>query len=280
MEVATWRRWAVVACAVVCVAACGQNQSSPAGRRDSPTSAPVPRASRVGPLVSRLASTDKKVVDEARRDLMQKWEDAGAPSPAEAIQLLRASTTRFPLDSPGYDIATEIMLVVTQVPRSEYVPVIGEVFPRLSPHAREAALVVLSVIDDASAAETFVRLLRENAGQLSKRFTLNRLRKNPHHGAVLVPGLLDLAKHDAIADEMYLTALEFCRLGEVTPDRLAAQAPPLLAAYRRERAWLLPRQQPRGLGWMWTDAYQSHRRRAGILLDLAGCLPERDVSAE
>jgi hypothetical protein len=280
MEVQMWRRGMLVACAIVCVVACRQNRSSPGGRKDGLSRTPIPRASRVRPLVLRLASTKKAEFDAARGDL-RKWREGKAPSASEAIELLRASATRFPLDNaPGDDVATEVMQLVSEVPRPEYAPVIEELYPKLNPRASEAALVALSVIDDDAAAQTFVRLLRAHAGEMSEAFGLSELREKPHHGDMLFPGLLDLAKHDAIADEVYLTALEFCRQGEVTLDRLASQAPSLLAAYRREHAWLLPRQQSRGVGWMWTDAYQNHRRRAAILLDLAGCLPEEQFSAD
>ena len=222
----------------------------------------------------RLSSQDEKTV-AAARVVLRKWTGDKAPSVPEAVELLRASGGTFPLDKAdgSSGVAIEIMQVLADTPRPEYRAVIEELFPRLSRPAREAALMLLSVIDDQAAAESFVRLLRAHAAETSDMFELQKLRDKPHHADVFFPALLDLAKHDVLADELYLTALIFCDEGLLSREKLAPRTASLLAAYRAERDWLRPKQRPRGIGWMWTDDYQKHRSRASLLLDLAGYLP-------
>jgi hypothetical protein len=264
----------------VLLVGCQQDRPAP-GKGDDGTARPVPRASRVRPLVMRLSSSDEKTV-AAARVVLRKWTGDKAPSTPEAVELLRASGGTFPLDKADASsgVAIEIMQVLADTPRPEYRAVIEELFPRLSRPAREAALILLSVIDDPAAAESFVRLLRAHAPETSDMFELQRLRDHPHHADVFFPGLLDLTKHDQLADELYLTALIFCDEGLLSREKLAPRTASLLAAYRAERDWLRAKQRPRGLGWMWTDDYQKHRNRASLLLDLAGYLPGAEATRD
>jgi hypothetical protein len=271
----------LLGCSLVLLVGCAQDRPAPPGKGDAGIARPVPRASRVRPLVMRLSSQDEKTV-AAARVVLRRWTGDKAPSVPEAVELLRASGGTFPLDKAdgGSGVASEIMQVLAATPRPEYRAVIEDLFPRLSRSAREAALILLSVIDDQAAAESFVRLLRAHAAETSDMFELQRLRDKPHHADVFFPALLDLTKHDSLADELYLTALIFCDEGQLSREKLAPRTASLLAAYRTERDWLRPKQRPRGLGWMWTDDYQRHRNRAALLLDLAGYLPAKDVARD
>jgi hypothetical protein len=273
-------RGALVVWAAACLVACRANHRPPDAGVEQRRGPLVPRASRVPPLVRRLGSRDQKEVDAARAEL-RTWNGAKAPSASAAIELLRASTGDFPTDKPGaYGIATEIIATVANTPRPEYRPVIEQIVPRLTGPAREAALNLLSVIDDPAAVESFLRLMRAHAADVSAMFSLSQLRAHPHHPGVFFPRLLDLAQHPALADEAYLTALEFCQKDLVPKETLARRAGPLRAAYRAERDWLLPRQRSRGIAWMWTDDYQDHRETASLLLDLAACLPWSEFEPE
>jgi len=276
------RRRALVVCAAVCLLTCQTNrEGAPARRGEGGRGPSIPRVSKVRPLVLRLASQDEKQVKAARAEL-RSWEGAKALSASAAIELLRASAGVFPTDDEDDiegGIGTEIIDVVAETPRPEYRPVIEEIFPRLRGPARNAAVNLLSAIDDPAAAESFVRLLRAHAPEMSELFSLEQLRDHPHHVDVFFPALLDLTWQPAIADEAYLTALEFCDKGLLTKDKMALRARSLLAAYRTERDWLVPRQRPRGVGWMWTDDYQAHRHTASFLLDLAACLPLSEVES-
>jgi hypothetical protein len=273
-------RGALVVWAAACLVACRENHRSPGARVEQKHVPLVPRASRVPQLVRRLASRDQKEVDAARAEL-RTWNGAKAPSASASIELLRASAGDFPTDKPGANgIATEIIATVASAPRPEYRPVIEEIVPRLTGPAREAALNLLSAIDDRAAAESFIQLMSAHAAELSAMFSLDQLRAHPHHAEVFFPRLLDLARNPALADEMYLTALEFCQKDLLRKETLLQRAGSLHAAYRAERDWLLPRQRARGVAWMWADDYQEHRETASLLLDLATCLPWSEVKTE
>jgi hypothetical protein len=255
---------------------CRRDQPSPESKGDGGAwSAPRPTRGRW--ILQRLASADEDTAIAARAEL-RKWTGDRAPSRTEAIDLLRGSAGAFPRDAPDeVDTPSLIMEVLLDAPRPEYRPVIEEVFPRLGRAAREGALSLLSIIDDDASAASFMRLLRAHAGELSDEFSLQPLRDHRHHADVFFPGLLDLAKHSALGWEIYMTTTEFCQGGELTADKLAPRAGSLLAAYRAERDWLRPRQQPRGVAWMWADDYQKHRSIAALLLDIASCLPAGEV---
>ena len=277
------RHRVLVAGAVVCLLACHQNrETEPARHADGGTGPSIPRVSKVRPLILRLASKDEKQMRAARAEL-RTWKDAKAPSTSGAIELLRASANVFPAEKPeealNYGIGNEIIEVVSETPRPEFRPVIEEIFPRLKGRSREQALSLLSIIDDDAAAASFVRLLTANADTVPG-LSLLHLRERPHHADVFFPGLLDLTTHHAIADELYLTALEFCLQKKLTTEKLAPRASALVVAYRTERDWLLPRQQSRGIAWMWADQYPDHRQTAEILLDLAGFLPLAEVEKD
>jgi hypothetical protein len=267
------RRPAAALAVLVCAwLGCRSHQPPPASKGDGGVGS-APRPTRGRWILQRLASEDEETALAARAEL-RKWTDDRAPSKTEAIDLLRGSAGAFARDAPdGVDTPSLIMEVLLDTPRAEYRPVIEEVFPRLGRSAREGALSLLSVIDDEASAKSFMRLLRAHAAELSEDFSLQPLRDHRHHADVFFPGLLDLAKQSSLAWEIYMTTTDFCQGGELAADKLAPRAGSLLAAYRAERDWLRPRQQPRGVGWMWAEDYQKHRSIAALLLDIAGCLP-------
>ena len=226
---------------------------------------------RIRSLIERLRSQDESTRRAAMDELRQLGKGEGF-SLSEGVQLLRATTLEFSGNTPGlWDTPTWMIAAVADEPRREYLPIIKELFPRWGISARERALDLLSGIDDAAAAETFMQLLRENASEISSP-PLMRLQRQPHHPEVFFPGLLELVKHEAIANDVYLTTLNFCQEGLLPPDKLAGYAAPFQDAYRRERDWLRPKQRDKGAGWMWEEDYQEHRNRAALLLDLFSCL--------
>src|SRR5678816_2531076 len=141
MSMGSGRAWLAATLALL---ACQRARPATEGQSERPHgpagAAPVLRASRVRPLVMRLASTDAETARAARAEL-QTWKGQKAPSPAGAIELLRASANVFPTEPPGRErIGTEIIGVLAETPRPEYGPVIEELSPRLSGSTREAAL--------------------------------------------------------------------------------------------------------------------------------------------
>jgi hypothetical protein len=193
---------------------------------------------------------------------------------SEGVQLLRATTLEFPGATPGlWDTPTWMIAALADEPRREYLPIIKELFPRWGTPARERALDLLSGIDDTAAAETFMQFLLEHASEISSPPPLIRLQRQPHHPEVFFPGLLELVKHELLANDVYLTTLAYCQKGLLPPDKLAGHAALFLAAYRVERDWLRPKQRDKGAGWMWEEDYQAHRNRAALLLDLFSCPP-------
>ena len=227
----------------------------------------------VGPLVQRLQSPDEQVRKAALVELRKK----GSLTAAEGVELLRATTLRFP--DGGSDTPTELVRLVADEPRLEYLPLIKELFPRLDPSTREDALELLSGLDDAEAAATYLRLVTEHATELTS-LPARHLQHQPHHPNVFFPGLLALASHPALTDDVYLTALTFCEKGLLPSAAFVGHTAPLVAASTAELDWLLPHQRPNGVGWIWEDEYQVHRERASLLLDLFGYLPMDAVEPE
>lgn len=276
----------VLLVAAAWVFACGNGCKRDRGRapeqKKETAAMPSSGSERVKLLIQRLQSQE----GETRRGALAELQGgSGAKrssfSVAESVELLRAATMDFPGTTAGlWDTPTWIIAAVADEPRVDYLPVLKEIFPRLGPSARERALDLLSGIDDAGAAETFISMLKEHATEISSPPPLIRLQRQPHHPDILFPRLLELATNAALADDIYLTTLAYCEKGLLPAARIAGHTDPLLAAYRNERDWLVPRQAGKGDGWLWEEDYQERRNKAALLLDLFGHLSLQEVEAD
>jgi len=261
--------------ALLLTTACQERPS----RRDG---APAARGGPIDPISVR--------VSELLRDL-----HGGSRARAEAIEQIRGLTTRHALDpeegiallrslpdlAPAADLdpQTAIVAALAEDPRMSYLPVIEEVAARLAPAPRIRAIALVGMIDDPTAARTFLRLLGRFPDQ-SPSLAFAHLRASPQQARVLFPALLPLASHPMLFRDILSTALAYCDQGRLPASLLAREAPQVIEAYHDARDLLLPAQRWSGTAWMYADSYAAAREDAIMLLDLMGCLPADLVAPE
>jgi hypothetical protein len=230
-----------------------------------------PISVRVGELLAQLRDPDPAERGDAI-DQIRGLASRHALDTDEGIALLRALPSIAVATGDQLDPQTAVVAALAEDPRMPYLPVIEEIAGELGPQARTRAIALIGMIDDATAARYFLRLLRAFPDE-SPSLAFAHLQEQPQQADVLFPELVGLAEHPALFDDVIFTALAYCGAGEVGPGVLAEHSPDLLASYRAAREQLLPRQRSSGVAWMYAESYAATRYEAGLLLDLMGCLP-------
>ncbi|MBL0219259.1 MAG: hypothetical protein IPQ07_35990 [Myxococcales bacterium] len=276
---------------VLALAACGKSGRSapPAGEVPVVSAALAPPGTpasvavaspRITTLLERLHGTDPTARKQAISDLRVLGQDPTL-TVDEGIQLLRATLASYPApDEPFLDVPASIVLAVAARPRAAYTPVVDELFPRWAGRVRAQGLRLLAAIDDDHTAATFTRLLKPFAldpAMPSEDPMFLELERAPHHPALIVPALLQIADDPRWADAALLGVLAYCDKQLVTPDAFPGDPSGVLAAYAVQRSWLEPKQRPGGIGFDATDEYLHRREIASVTLDLMKCLPAPKV---
>ncbi len=267
--------------AVLVLAACSDARS--------PAPAPVPTRATDGGLIDPISVRadellgDLRSADPAVRgvaiDQIRGLTGRRALTEDEGLAILRGLPA-VPAPADGeVDAQNAVIAALAEDTRMPYLRAIEEIAGDLRPTARGRALALVGMLDDPTAARTFLRLLASHP-EPSPSLAFAHLQQHPQQVDVLFPALLDLTVHPSLFEDVATTALAYCDQGLVTPATLAPHADPLLTAYREHRDELLPAQRATGVGWMWRDSYAELRRVAALLLDLFGCLPADAVAQD
>lgn len=266
----TFPMWALLA-----LAACGKSASKQAPPEPDPAPATPTKSARVTKLVERLQTHD---FESTRATMDEIFELAKQPAftEDEGAQLLRATLAPFPKSETGLlDIPGRLIAAVGQRPRDSYAVVIEEMWPKWKQPAREAALIVLSKIASPAGTATYVRLLEKHIADPNAQpmAMFEDLEAKPHHAAEIVPVLVELTQRPAWATIANLAVLAYCKQGLLQPRLYRGKLDTILADYRIERDWLLPKQRAAAPGYVWAEDYRTHADRAAILLDEMQCVP-------
>jgi hypothetical protein len=272
---------ALALCALVATTGCRERAATPrpepAVPRDDP--GPVdPVSVRAGELLADLRSADPHTRTIAV-DQIRGLSGRHALTEEEGLALLRGLPTVPPPPLGGVDLQVAVLAALSEDPRLPYLRAIEDVAADLRPAARARALALVGMIDDPTAARTFLRLLDHHPDP-SPSLAFAHLQQHPQQLDVLFPALLALTTHPALFEDVATTALAWCDRGFATPSSFAPHADTLLGVYRDQREALIPLQKPSGVAWMWRDTYAEPRRVASMLLDLFGCLPFDLVSTD
>src|SRR5438067_4044810 len=183
---------------------------------DRPAAPVIRQVARAPQLIDRLRNPEPAVRDGALDELWARAR-SGAITPAEGVQLVRA-TASLPAGDDA-ETAARILDALASAPRREYVQPLAIAAPRLDDAARHSALHLFAAIDDPAAATEYVALVGQHVDHLAA----------PAHGIELAgpPALASCSAHG---------------LGSSLP---------LRAAYRPHREWLAAHQQ----GDFWADDY-------------------------
>jgi Flp pilus assembly protein TadD len=190
----------------------------------------------------------------------------------EGIIALTGAAREFPPRKYEFqDSSADLINAAAERPRSEYIPVVVDLYPTYNSRAKEAALALLDRLEDEAAAVAYMDILRQYArdGAVSA-LRVRSLIASPRHAAVFFPEILDYADAPALAFDIYLLCLTYFQHGLLAPGDLHAYAGQIVGAYDLREKALSASQRSEGIAWMWEDEYQKQRNSGALLLDLMG----------
>ena len=197
-------------------------------------------------------------------------------------RILRAAATPALFDKPDPgEVSADLVGLLVDSPRAEYVPIVEKLFDGFSDTARSSALALVSQIDSQDAAQAYMRIVRAHAktGTLNDAAT-EPLRSNPRFVEILFPELLTYAKDPKLSFELYHLCLAYCEAGLLKREVLTPFTDQVLESYREQARQLWPLQQAQGTSWLWEDPYSKYRSSAALLIDLLGYFPAEKVEEE
>lgn len=266
------RSWIVVLAAV---AAAGCSEKAPraaAAALDAAPAAPADAAPRseVADLIPQLRDGDDdlriRVIGRIAAAAVQKTLPV-----AEGLGVLEMIPALSPAtQGPAID-------AVFLLPQPEYVAAIERIAAKLDPAGRASALVALARTDDPAAAAAIVRLLEAHAAEPQPRLFV-QLTMAPR--PAVFPELLRLAAHPALRDPIFATAIAYCNGKDVRAATFGVHGEVVVTRWRELSPVVSLAQQTEGVAWRWTDDYRALRDEAGVLLDLLGCLPKKQVEKD
>jgi hypothetical protein len=232
-------------------------------------------------LLSRLRSDEVAIRELAKKDLRKLNEARTQFSLPQGMRLLKAATQTYPKDGDGEDIPSQLLELVEEAPRPEFIPLILESFERYGELAKSRAQSLLLKLETPAGDAAFMKLVRNHAreGRIPYLVTTS-LNHKPRNPDIFFPELLEYASLPQLSSNIYQLCLSFCEAKLLTPDALAPFADQLLTNYRTLARHLVPAQGSKGIGWMWEDTYSEKRFEAGLLLDLMGYFPPGAVEAD
>lgn len=234
-------------------------------------------------VLSALQSDDEQVRERATNDLSRmSSKDAKPVATAQGLKILRTAAQPYPFKKPAADVVTErLFWIVSRDPRPEYVPIVVELFEKLSDKGKSGALVILARLESREAALAYMNIVRQHAkaGRVPELVT-GPLEAKPRHAEVFFPELLKYATIPGLSANVYRLCLAYAQARLVSADTIAPYVDQVLSAYRGLAEKLRPAQRDKGITWMWDERYSEWREDAGLLLDLLGYLPAKSVEPE
>jgi hypothetical protein len=232
-------------------------------------------------LLSRLRSDQLAIRNQAKKELKELTEARAQFSLAQAMQLLKAASQTYPKDADGEDISSQLLELVEETPRPEFIPLLLESFERYGERGKSRAQSLLLKMETRAGDAAFMKVVRSHAreGRIPYLVTAS-LNSKPRNPDIFFPELLKYASVQRLSSSIYQLCLSFCEAKLLTHDALAPFADQLLTDYRALARHLVPAQGSKGIAWMWEDTYSEGRFEAGLLLDLMGYFPPGAVEAD
>ena len=232
-------------------------------------------ARRFDHILELLWHRDESVRETGMEHLSGFVKDNREPGLQVGLKALQAAARSYPFEAPEPgSVSEELVALACFNPLPEYIPVVVEVFDRLSDDAKWSAQIILTELESREAAEAFMTIVRTHAptGRLNTLIT-SRLVNKPRHPDVFFPEILKYASSPDLSFQIYRLCLAYCEARLVPAGWLAPFTDQLVNSCSDLANKLRPAQKDQGIEWMWEDDYQEHRHFAGLLLDLLGYLP-------
>lgn len=258
---------------VLAATGCSERAPRAAAALDAAVAAPADAApvSRVAELIPQLRDGD----DDLRARVIARIAGLAVRktlTAAEGLEVLEVIPALSPAtQGPAID-------AVFLHPHPGYVAVIERLAPELAPEGRARALLALARSSDPAAHALIVKLLEAHPDEPQPRlFVQLSIAPRP----AVFPDLLRLAAHPAQRDRIFATAIDYCNRKDVRAATFAVHGEVVLARWRELQPQVAAAQQPGdAIAWRWADDYRPLRDEAGVLLDLLGCLPRKQVEKE
>jgi hypothetical protein len=239
----------------------------------------MPRLPDLDRILEALHSNDEKVREAAKTDLLRLRHQADRLSAAQGLKVLRAAAQPYAFEKPSRDEVSEYLVDVAAThSRSEYAPVVVELFDQFSDKAKWWALVILASLEEREAAVAYMEVVRQHgeAGRIPQLVT-GPLEKKPRHADVYFPELLRYARVTRLSADVYRLCLAYGEAELLSPKTLAPFAGQVVDAYRALAEKLRPAQRDKGVAWMWEEPYTDGRFDAETVeADLRRALEYRD----
>ena len=240
------------------------------------------QAVKVDRLLEDLRSKDDRVRTAAATALKEIDSTDVKVTTAQGLEILRlaAEKSRYSTPDPA-EVAADLIGILSDNPRPEYVPVVERVFGQLSPAARPGALSLVSQVETEEAAKSYMRIMHGHAkaGRITDA-AADPIADKPRFPEIFFPELLTYAKDPNLSFDLYHACLAYCEANLLKADLLAPFTDQVLVSYRSHARELAASQQPQGTAWMWDETYLAHRNAAALLLDLLGYFPADKVEEE
>lgn len=234
-------------------------------------------------ILEKMKDADPAVRRAAEKEL-SKLGRAKTLTMSDAAWLVRRAADEFPKPEHDFeDTAASLLYVARDASRDgasdEIIAAVEDVFPRLSPEAKSAALQVVVKSRSALGAQAYIRFLRrwapDLAGQYLPTFGAD---SGPAVAAALFPSLLDLLDIET-APSILETLLGFLYEHALPPEAIKSHHPALGRLLETQLQEVRRHQQASGLGWRDEAPYAGRRALAGQLLDLSGRLNSQTLLA-
>jgi len=153
------------------------------------------------------------------------------------------------------------------------IPLLRDIYPRLSRHARSRVLSRLAELGDEASLKAFLTFLRFDPGRSElEDFPVHDFEGNPGAAVILYPAVFDFLDSPKLQHGAFLVALRFLEDGSLPPGRLKEREPQILDVANDLLKSVGPLQRSEGMSWMWQEPYRNLRSFLGVTLDLLGSL--------
>lgn len=143
------------------------------------------------------ANAGKKVKYSDVQDALEQAMEREVLTAAVRAKFFRRATELKPTDDWWSDPSAELLLMISPEIEEDDLSVIREVFPKLNPNAKGAALLCITHIDDKPAAQTFLDLaLAASKANELPMLMLGDYAESDTALPILVPAILELTRHD------------------------------------------------------------------------------------
>jgi hypothetical protein len=248
----------------------------------SPAQTPAKQVVNIDRLLEDLRSKDDRVRTAAATALKEIDSTELKLTTAQGLAVLKlaAEPSRFSTPDPA-EVAADLIGLLTDDPRPEYVPVVERLFGQLSSAARPAALSLVSQVESEAAAKAYMRIMHGHAkaGRIADA-SADPIADKPRFAEIFFPELLTYAKDPNLSFDLYHVCLAYCEANLLKPEVLAPFTDQVLISYRTHARELTAPQQAQGTAWMWEETYLAHRNEAALLLDLLGYFSAGKVEEE